>query len=390
MENIVLQRRCILEPQPQTTWASYMVLNPSIIIDRKNGRIHLLVRTTGPFAEKQFPNKPLPYPIFLAYGYSDDNGKTFEFDMENYALGPDLYLEKEDLYTTNIRGEKVPAYMNGCIEDPRTFWIEDECYCTVACRMFPPGPFWEHDDPQQCMPEWAKGSENPFHTQANPTVTLLYKIDLDALCKKDYKKAFTYVTNLTSPLKGEDRDVFLFPKKMKIDGKMQYVMIHRPYCPDNYDGVTVNKPSIMMSAAEDLFAFAENATKRAILYSPTESWQAEKVGGSTPPVDMGNGEWLLNYHGKEDHYKGYAQSFMILKEQENDFPVITHICREKWITDTEDFEKPNKSETPAVFFTDIDRDGDKLLVSYGAADEKACYMELDYNKLIEELRKHKI
>lgn len=388
MENIVLERRCLLEPQKQTSWASYMVLNPSILIDRKNGRIHMLVRTTGPYAEKQFPGKPLPYPIFLAYGYSCDGGENFTFDFEKPALAPMLSMKEEEILIKNDRGEDAPAYMNGCIEDPRMFWVEDECYCTVACRMFPPGPFWEHDDPQQCMPEWALGESNPFGTQKNPTVTLLYRVDLDALTRQDYEKAFCYITNLTSPAKGEDRDVFLFPRKMMIDGKMQYVMIHRPYCPDNYSGITEKKPSIFFSAAEDFYSFAENAQKRQLLYSPTESWQAEKVGGSTPPIDMGNGEWLLNYHGKEDPIKGYAQSFMILKEQENDFPVITHICREKWVVDEEDFEKPNIATTPAVFFTDIEKDGDTLLVSYGAADERACLMKLDYNAIVRELRKH--
>ena len=34
----------------------------------------------------------------------------------------------------NGKGEKVPNYTNGCIEDPRLFWVEGECYCTAACR----------------------------------------------------------------------------------------------------------------------------------------------------------------------------------------------------------------------------------------------------------------
>ena len=388
MKNVVLNRRCIFTPPENISWASEMVLNPAIIIDPKTNRTHLLIRTTGPYPEKQFEGKPLPYPIFLAYGYSDD-GENFEFDFDTPALAPQINNDLCDLWTVNDKGEKVPAYMNGCIEDPRLFYIEDEIYCTVACRMFPPGPFWEHDDPQQCMPEWAKTDENPFFTQKNPTVTLLYRMNLDALSKKDYKKAFTYVTNLTSPLKGEDRDVFLFPNKMMIDNKLQYVMIHRPYCPDNYPGISQKKPSIMLSAAEDLYSFAENATKRTIIYSPSEDWQAEKVGGSTPPIELGNGEWLLNYHGKENDKKGYGQSFMILKEQDNDFPKITHLCSEKWIANEMDFEIPNKATIPAVFFTDMVKSGDKLIVSYGACDEKACILEIDFNSLMEELRKCK-
>ena len=387
MQNPVLSRKCILTPPEGISWASEMVLNPAIIIDPKTNRTHLLIRTTGPFPERQTEGKPLPYPIFLAYAYSDD-GENFEFDFDTPALAPMLNTELCGLMTLDMRGEKVPAYMNGCIEDPRLFWVEDSLYLTVACRMFPPGPFWEHDDPQQCMPEWAKSDENPFNTQKNPTVTLLYRVDLDFLSKKDYKNAFTYVTNLTSPLYGEDRDVFLFPKKMKIDGEMQYVMIHRPYCPQNYSKSNPEKPSIMISASKDFYSFAENASKRKIIYSPTEDWQEEKVGGSTPPIDMGNGEWLLNYHGKKNDKIGYGQSFMILKEQDNDFPEITYLCPEKWIEGEADFEMPNKAAIPAIFFTDSVKCGDKIIVAYGACDEKACIIELDYNIVVSEARKY--
>lgn len=93
----------------------------------------------------------------------------------------------------------------------------------------------------------------------------------------------------------------------------------------------------MMSCAKDFYSIADNASKRVVLYASTTKWKKEKVGGSTPPISIGNGEWLFNYHGKEDVQNGYAQSFMILKETKNDFPVISHICEEKWIVDEEDF-----------------------------------------------------
>ena len=54
-----------------------------------------------------------------------------------------------------------------------------------------------------------------------------------------------------------------------------------------------------------------------------------------------------------------------------------------------DFEIPNKATIPAVFFTDMVKSGDKLIVSYGACDEKACILEIDFNSLMEELRKCK-
>ena len=386
MKNIVINRKCILKPLPDCDWASEMVLNPGIIKDPDTGRIHMLVRVSGPAPDKRIEGKPMPFPIFFAYAWSDDNGETYQFDFETPALSPRMEYELDKMWITDGRGEKVPDYVNGCLEDPRIFWIEDECYCAIAGRLFPVGAYWEHGAPLQCMPEWSKQPDSPIGNCTNVTTTVLYKMDLAALAAKDYDKAFTYITDLTDPAMGEDRDVFIFPRRMKIDGKMQYVMVHRPHNPNNYEGITETQPSIVISAAEDLYSFAKNATKRKVLYAPTLDWQAEKVGAGTPPIDMGDGEWLLNFHGKEDAAKGYAQSFMILKEVDNDFPEITHLCPEKWIVDEEDFEKPRKFKTPCVFFTGIEKIGDILHVSYGAADEYAAVMNLDYNKLISELR----
>ena len=388
MENIVLSRKCILRPQPDCPFASEMVLNPAIIEDPKTGRIHMLVRTSGPCPEKQLKDKPLPFPIYFAYGYSDDNAKSFTFDLTTPALAPALEYEPEKLFITNGKGERVPNYANGCIEDPRLFFIEDECYCTVAARTFPPGPYWIHDDPVQCMPQWAKESDSPIGNQGNYTVTVLYKVDLNALGDKDYQRAFTYICDLTDPAMGEDRDAFLFPKKMMIDGKLQYVMIHRPQHPENYPEMNETKPSIVRSASEDLYSFANNATKRKILYAPSHKWQGNRVGASAPLISLGNGEWLLNFHGKENDLSGYGQSFMILKEQENDFPTVSFLYPEKWITNEADFESPAKFSIPCVFFTGCIKRDDKLLISYGAADENAAIMELDFNNLIHELKKH--
>ena len=63
------------------------------------------------------------------------------------------------------------------------------------------------------------------------------------------------------------------------------------------------------------------------------------------------------------------------------FPEITHLCPEKWIVDEETFEKPAKFKTPCVFFTGILKKDNALLVSYGAADEHAAIMEIDFDKV---------
>ena len=388
-DNVVLGRKCILAPIADCPFASEMVLNPAIIKDPDTGRIHMLVRTSGPAPEKRLEGKPLPYPIYFMYGWSDDGGKSFNFDFERPALAPAVQYEQEKLWITDGRGDKVPNYANGCIEDPRLFVIEGECYVAIAGRTFPPGPYWEHDDPVQCMPEWSLRDDSPIGNRGNVTTTVLYKVDLKALSGGDYESAFKYVTDLTDPAMGEDRDVFIFPEKMMIDGKPRYVMIHRPHHPDNYEGITENRPSIVISAADDLYSFAKHAAKRKVLYAPELPWQDEKVGGSTSPISLGGGEWLFNFHGKKDATEGYAQSFMILREKENDFPEITHLYPGKWIVNEEKFEAPHKFKTPCVFFTGlIEKDADTLLVSYGAADEYAAVLELDYKKIVRTLREN--
>ena len=388
MRNIILNRKCILKPVKNCTWASEMVLNPAIIEDRKTGRIHMLVRTSGPYPEKKQDGMPMPFPIFMAYAYSDDGGETFNFDFSRPAIAPTLEYDPDKIWCIDDRGEKVPAYYNGCLEDPRFFYIGDECFLTLACRMFPPGPYWEHDDPVQCMPSWALEDSSPFGTQKNPTVSLLYRVDLDALGRMDYDRAFRYVTNLTDPIYGEDRDVILFPKRMIIDGELQYVMIHRPVTPNKYDKFSVQRPSIVISAAKDFYSFAKCATRRELFYTPSLDWQGNRVGASAQLVDMGDGEWLMSFHGKKDDATGYTQSFMILKESENDFPVITHLCPERMITAEADFEQPRKFGIPCVFFTGMIKLADRLLISYGAADEFAAIMELDYNNLVNKVKEY--
>ena len=103
---------------------------------------------------------------------------------------------------------------------------------------------------------------------------------------------------------------------------------------------------------------------------------------------MGDGRWLIGFHGKQDDEHGYGQSFMILKEVENDFPEIEYLYPEKWIVNEADFEIPRKFKIPCVFFTGIVKQGDRLLVSYGAADEFAAVMALDYNKTVQTLEKY--
>lgn len=386
MNEVVLWRKKLLSPVENSYWASEMVLNPAIIEDPKTKRIHIIFRATGPYPQARIEGEPMPFPIFLGYGYSDD-GENFTFDLEKPALSPELNYDKENIYLTNYKGEKMPDFTNGCIEDPRLFFIDDVCYMTTACRMFSPGAYWDETAGGPCVPEWAKSEEtNPFGTHYNPTVSVLYKVDLSELSAKNYEKAFTYITHLNDPKYGEDRDVVFFSKKMMVDGKLCYVMFQRPVTPNTYPEFTETRPSIVISAAEKFEDFAtNNNVKRKLVFSPTEPWQEERVGASVPPLEIGEGRWLLNYHGKKDDIEGYGQSFMIFKEVENDMPILEKVSLEKMIGCAEEFEKPSRFEIPCVFFTGMIFHKGDLLVSYGAADERVGLLKIDYKKLMEKM-----
>ncbi|MDR6550745.1 hypothetical protein [Paenibacillus qinlingensis] len=386
-----------LIPQPDCDWANKMVLNPAIVQDPKSERLHMLFRATGPWPQARQEGKHDPYPIFLGYAFSDDKGVTWEVDFTRPAIIPGLKQEKEDIYITDIHGKRVRDYSNGCIEDPRIFYIEDELYVSVACRMFPPGPYWlEDQDPPVItryayVPDWVHEGDDAFTQTArtNDTVTVLYRLHLDKLSEGKYEEAFQYVCPLSEGHVSDNRDVFLFPEKMVIDGKPQYVMLHRPMNPKPFpQGDEVTRPSIFLAAAEHIEDFASPKATHRLLATSLFDWEANKVGASWPPLSIGDGEWLVSYHGKKDIYFGYTQSFMIVKEQENDFPVVTHRCSNRLMYAQQEWEMPSDYPTPCLFTTAGIFVGEELIMAYGAADQKVGISWVNREELIAHIRQY--
>lgn len=390
--------RPALEPAPGCEWASKMVLNPAIVKDPESDTIHMLFRATGPWSQKRREGCHDPYPIFLGYAKSEDLGRTWEADFSRPALAPALGYEEQELYTTDNRGRKVRNYANGCIEDPRIFEVEGELYLSVACRPFPPGPYWlaDQDPPVETryeyVPDWVhrKSDEDPFikSARANNTVTVLYKLNLDELKKRNYDAAFQYAGPLTEGHVSDNRDVFLFPERMRIGGKMQYVMLHRPWNPKPFDqGERLDNPSMYLAAAESLEGFGSGKATHRFLATSKFDWEKDRVGASWPPIKIGDGEWLVSYHGKKDIHFGYTQSFMILKEQDHDFPAIIHRCSERLMYVERDWEMPADYPTPCLFTTGGIVIGDDLIMSYGAADQKIGIARVNLSELVSYVRK---
>lgn len=325
-------------------------------------------------------------------------GETWEADFSRPALAPALGYEEDELYITDMYGQSVRNYANGCVEDPRIFYIGNELYVSVACRAFPPGPYWlsSQQPPVQTRFEYVPGwifageSTDPFiqSARANDTVSVLYKLNLARLKEGKYEDAFGYVGPLTEGHVSDNRDVFLFPEQMRIAGKRQYVMLHRPMNVLPFaGGDQAGKPSIYLAAAESIADFASPAAVHRLLASPLFDWEENRVGASWPPVALGNQEWLVAYHGKKNVQFGYTQSFMILKEQEDDFPVIIHRCSDRLMYAERDWEMPEDYPTPCLFTTGGIVVGEDLIMSYGAADQKAGIAWVRFAELLEYIRK---
>lgn len=382
----------ILVPKEGCSWADTMVLNPAVIPDPQSPEVyHMLFRATGPYPEKRVEGKPLPYPIFLGYAVSHDRGETWDADFEIPALAPSLKMARDEIVRTNRAGETVVDYANGCIEDPRLFPFEGGLYLTTACRMFPPGPYWENDEPMQCAPEWAVNGDHDLGKAAseNYTVNVLWEVNLDALKARNYADAFTYVEHVTNAEFGENRDVFLFPERFEIDGEKQMVMIHRPVTPAELPGgIEPNLPCIYYSHSTDLKLFATPECNQHFITAPLFDWEDERVGASVPPIRISDSEWLLPVHGKKDKVMGYSQSFMILEDVKGSFPQLKHRCPERLFIADMDWEQPKKFTIPCVFTTGAFVEGDDLVMSYGAADELCGLCRTNLNDLLAVVRKY--
>lgn len=380
----------VVEPKAGCDWADTMVLNPALVLDEDKKTIHMLFRSTGPWPQKNLKGLSDPYPIFLGYAKSEVLGESFDCDFSRPALAPAVAYEKEEMFIVNTKGEKVLNYANGCVEDPRIFTVEGKTYLTVASRLFPPGPYWEKDARRDNLPDWIfeDGSDVGRCAIANDTVTVLFELHLDELTSGNYEKAFTYVCPLTDGELTDNRDVFFFPKKFMINGKEQLLMLHRPDDPSKFEGVTdVKTPSIMLAAADSFEDFVTAKATNKLLATSEFDWEAERVGASFPPIDLGNGQWLVSYHGKQLPDYGYTQSFMILEERENDFPEIIHRMSDRLIYAKQKWELPDKFPCPCIFTTGAVVVDDTLIMGYGAADQKIGIAKTSLSELVEYVRR---
>lgn len=381
----------VLRPQPGVPWAETMVLNPAVIDDPRSARLHMLFRASGPWPQARLAGQPLPYPIFLGYACSDDGGKTWQADWSRPALAPALASEIGKITIRDHENHWVTNHANGCIEDPRLFRLEGKVYLTTACRMFPPGPYWEQDDPMQCVPAWAR-QETVLGRAAseNVTVSVLWEVDLTALAESRYDEAFHYVTHLTDPELGDNRDVMLFPARVEQEGTPRFLCLHRPAHPERHGASFQGlRPSIFVASARRLKDFPTALARHRLLAGPEFWWEKNRIGTSWGPLPLDNQRWLVPYHGKLDSETGYTQSFMIVEIDETGWPRVRHRCPERLMTASQPWELAGLFPTPCVFTCGGLRLPDnRLLMTYGAADTVAGVAWTDFESLVRKVESY--
>src|SRR5437588_107567 len=169
----------------------------------------------------------------------------------------------------------------------------------------------------------------------------------------------------------ENKDVVLFPEK--IGGT--FAALHRPVC-----GTPFTRPEMWVAHSPNLFHWGDHTP----LAVSGGEWQSGRVGAGPPPVRVPGG-WLAIYHGNRHTTRsgevGAYYGAAILLDL-NDPARVLRRSPEPFFVPEAGFEVagfvPN-----VVFPTGVVRDGDSLLIYYGAADAFTAVAEISERELME-------
>lgn len=168
----------------------------------------------------------------------------------------------------------------------------------------------------------------------------------------------------------ENKDVVLFPEK--IHGA--FMALHRPVC-----GSPFTRPEMWTAKSDDLIHWGQHQP----LALPEAEWQSGRVGAGPPPIRVSGG-WLAIYHGNRRSTNpgevGIYSAGAVLLDEHNPNRAL------KWIPEPllkpeADFEK-NGFVPNVVFPTGLIRDGENLLVYFGAADECTAVAGFDLGEVL--------
>ena len=154
----------------------------------------------------------------------------------------------------------------------------------------------------------------------------------------------------------ENKDVVLFPDK--VGGS--FAALHRPVC-----GTPFTRPEMWVARSPDLLHWGAHVP----LAVSGGDWQSGRVGAGAPPIRVDDG-WLEIYHGntrptRAGEVGAYFGAALLLDA--DDPARVLRRSPEPFLKPEADFEI-NGFVPNVVFPTGVVRDGETLLVYYGAAD----------------------
>lgn len=171
----------------------------------------------------------------------------------------------------------------------------------------------------------------------------------------------------------ENKDVTLFPEK--VGGR--FVALHRPSM-----SFSTCPPEMWLAYSPDGLHWGQHRQ----LVGADMPWAGQRVGGGCPPLLTDRG-WLVIYHGaapSDDRTAGVYHGAAMLLDRDDPSRIIGH-ATEPIMTPSADFEQ--QGFLPRVVFpTGAVLRGDRLLVYYGAADDKVAVTEFSLQELLDTLK----
>ena len=177
----------------------------------------------------------------------------------------------------------------------------------------------------------------------------------------------------------ENKDVVLFPQR--VDG--QFIALHRPNPNSHF-----SPPQIWIARSRDLLHWGEHQS----LHHGRTNWEADRVGGGTPPILIDEG-WLHLYHGsqrvQQDARVGEYSVGALLLDRDNPAQVLAR-TDQPIMRPMAEFERngfvPDVVFPTAMINSSIHQHADRLSVYYGAADTSIGVVDFSKQDILDALK----
>jgi predicted GH43/DUF377 family glycosyl hydrolase len=244
-------------------WRRATVFNPGVLLD-DDGRFYLYERAAGNLR---------PFCCYVGMLASDD-GVHF------------THVSDQPVFTPEMAGSKY-----GSVQDPRLAKLDGRYYMTFAYRPYA----WSSHPTGVGVPESHEtdfpGVERALYDPGNAGSANVQGGRPDNMTRSGIAVSEDRIhwqfQSWVTPADMDDRDVILFPEKIK----GRYAVLRRPL---HYVGPAYGTPgpSIWISYSDDL----QTWTDPALVAKAKYPWEDNRIGGSTPPIRTEAG-WLVLYHG---------------------------------------------------------------------------------------------